>query len=98
VCKGEGKINMTDATNSAAKESHTPPKQADPGRLFQDAPQRTTTGQLLLEVALFAAENNALAENPERAAVLRAREHLVRVRALAEKRLVELAELVETNS
>src|SRR2546423_3985377 len=59
-------------------------------RMFQRCPQPTTTGQLLLEVALFAAENKAFVEQGDRAAAERARKHLVQIRELANQRLAEI--------
>ena len=66
-------------------------------RLFRRGPQPTTTGQLLLEVALFAAENMAFSQGNEATAAGRAREHLIRIRALADLRLAELSETGEND-
>ena len=59
-------------------------------RLFQRGAAPTTTGQLLLEVALFAAENMAFTQQGDASAVDRARDHLMQIRELASRRLAEL--------
>ena len=57
--------------------------------MFRRGPQPTTTGQLLLEVALFAAENKAFVEHRDEAAADRARIHLTQIRELVKRRLAE---------
>jgi len=59
-------------------------------RLFQRGAAPTTTGQLLLEVALFAAENMAFTQQGDASAADRARDHLMQIRELASRRLAEL--------
>lgn len=66
--------------------------------LFTKKPQRTTTGQLLLEMALFAVENKRFQESGDMAAVDRAQIHLQRIRELSEQRQAELATLMLDNS
>ena len=66
--------------------------------LFTKKPQRTTTGQLLLEIALFAAENKRFQENRDMMAGDRAQIHLQRIRELSEQRQAELATLMLENS
>ena len=53
--------------------------------------QKSATGQLLLEVALFAAENKAIGEGPEASASTRARSHLLKIEQLARQRRKELS-------
>jgi len=57
---------------------------------FQRGAPPTTTGQLLLEVALFAAENMAFTQQGDAEAADRARDHLMQIRELANRRLAEL--------
>jgi hypothetical protein len=59
-------------------------------RLFQRGAPPTTTGQLLLEVALFAAENMAFTQQGDARAADRARDHLMQIRELTSLRLAEL--------
>src|SRR5205809_1503632 len=59
-------------------------------RLFQRGAPPTTTGQLLLEVARFAAENMAFTQQGDAEAAARARDHLMQIRELASRRLAEL--------
>ena len=68
------------------------------GLLFTRKPQRTTTGQLLLETALFAAENKRFQESRDATAGDRAQIHLRRIRELSEQRQAELATLMLDNS
>lgn len=66
------------------------PRSPDEHRLFQRGAPPTTTGQLLLEVALFAAENMAFTQQGDAGAADRARDHLIQIRELASRRLAEL--------
>src|SRR5829696_5924256 len=61
-------------------------------RLFGNRTQPTTTGQLLLEVALFAAENKAIGEGSREGALTKAKAHLLRIEELARQRRAELAD------
>ena len=61
-------------------------------RLFGNRPPSSTTGQLLLEVALFAAENKAAGEGAGKDAMMRARTHLLRIEELARQRRAEMAD------
>jgi hypothetical protein len=67
-----------------------PPRSPNEHRLFQRGAPPTTTGQLLLEVALFAAENMAFTQQGDARAADRARDHLMLIRELASRRLAEL--------
>ena len=86
---------MSKSSNHAAKPARSrtaadrrgTPNQA---RLFQRGAPPTTTGQLLLEVARFAAENMAFTQQGDMSAADRARDHLIQIRELASRRLTEL--------
>ena len=75
------------ATVSARIE---PPRRPAESRLFQRGAAPTTTGQLLLEVARFAAETMAFTEQGDAEAAARARDHLMQIRELVTRRLAEL--------
>lgn len=66
--------------------------------LFTSKPQRTTTGQLMLEMALFAVENNRFHESGDLRAGDRAKIHLRHITELSAKRQAELATLMKDNS
>ena len=66
------------------------PRRPAESRLFQRGAPPTTTGQLLLEVARFAAENMAFTEQGDAEAAARARDHLMQIRELVTRRLAEL--------
>lgn len=76
------------ARASRLDEQTYPSKQS---LLFTTRPQRTTTGQLILEMALFAAENKSFQESRDLAAGRRAQIHLQRISELTEQRQAELA-------
>lgn len=61
-------------------------------RLFGNKRQASTTGELLLEVALYAAENKSLTAQPDQDGINRARAHLLRIEELARQRRTELAD------
>jgi hypothetical protein len=67
-------------------------------RLFTNRPQRTTTGQLLLETALFATENKRFQEGRDQRVGHRAQIHLRRIKELSEQLRAELATLMLNDS
>ncbi len=75
------------ARSRAAADHQGTPNQA---RLFERGAPPTTTGQLLLEVARFAAANMAFTQQGDVSAASRARDHLIQIRELASRRLAEL--------
>lgn len=75
---------------SLACEKVDPPRSPNEHRLFQRGAPPTTTGQLLLEVARFAAENMAFTQQGDATAADRVRDHLMQIRELASRRLAEL--------
>ncbi len=85
---------MSKSSNHAARPARSravADRQSTPDqtRLFErGAP--TTTGQLLLEVARFAAANMAFTEQGDMSAASRARDHLIQIRELVSRRLAEL--------
>jgi hypothetical protein len=88
---------MSKLSNHAAKQAKSlacakvdPQRPPNEPRLFQRGTPPTTTGQLLLEVALFAAENIAFTQQGDAGAADRARDHLMQIRELASRRLAEL--------
>jgi hypothetical protein len=82
--------------NAAASGRFEPIQSTD--RLFINKPQRTTAGQLLLEMALFAAENKQFQESRDNAAARRAQIHLQRIIQLSEQRQAEIASLMLNHS
>jgi response regulator RpfG family c-di-GMP phosphodiesterase len=84
---------MSRVINTSSLEgvaSCRPCNQSYKQRLFGRREQKSTAGQLLLEVALFAAENKALSNPCDRGAQGRARSHLLRVEQLARLRRAEI--------
>jgi hypothetical protein len=65
-------------------------------RLFDRRAQGSTTGQLLVEVGRFAAENMAFRQKGNKAAARRARKHLSQIMKLAKQRRAEIS--TETRS
>jgi hypothetical protein len=61
-------------------------------RLFDRRVQGSTTGQLLIEVGRFAAENLAFRQKGNKAAARRARKHLSQIMKLAKQRRAEISE------
>jgi len=81
---------MSRLSNHAARPARLLAGTGTSPRLFQrDAPP-TTTGKLLLEVARFAAENMAFTQEGDDQAAARARDHLMQIIELANRRLAEL--------
>lgn len=60
-------------------------------RLFDRRAQGTTTGQLLIEVGRFAAENMTFRQKSNKAAARRARKHLSLIMKLAKQRRAEIS-------
>lgn len=60
-------------------------------RLFDRRIQGSTTGQLLIEVGRFAAENMVFRQKSNKAAARRARKHLSQVMKLAKQRRAEIS-------
>ena len=60
-------------------------------RLFDRRVQGSTTGQLLIEVGRFAAENMVFRQKSNKAAARRARKHLSQVMKLAKQRRAEIS-------
>lgn len=84
---------LTNSANQAESRACAAVKQrraANQPRHFQRGVPPTTTGQLLLEVALFAAENMAFTQQSDAGAADRARDHLLQIRELVSRRLAEL--------
>jgi hypothetical protein len=60
-------------------------------RLFDRRQQGSTTGQLLVEVGRFAAENMVFRQKSNKAAARRARKHLSLIMKLAKQRRAEIS-------
>lgn len=60
-------------------------------RLFDRRVQGSTTGQLLIEVGRFAAENMVFRQKSNKAAARRARKHLSQIMKLAKQRRAEIS-------
>jgi hypothetical protein len=60
-------------------------------RLFDRRVQGSTTGQLLIEVGRFAAENMVFRQKNNKAAARRARKHLSQIMKLAKQRRAEIS-------
>ena len=83
--------------HSIASETNKQIPSSNQRLLFTRKPQRTTTGQLLLEAALFAAENKRFQESRDMTACDRAQIHLRRIRELSEQRQAELAMMLNNS-
>jgi len=64
-------------------------------RLFDRRVQGSTTGQLLIEVGRFAAENMVFRQKGNKAAARRARKHLSQVMKLAKQRRAEISDEIK---
>jgi hypothetical protein len=78
------------------KENIGPPpglsdRRAGDRRLFDRRNQGSTTGQLLVEVGRFAAENMVFRQKGNKAAARRARKHLSLIMKLAKQRRAEIS-------
>jgi hypothetical protein len=70
----------------------TPERRTGPERrLFDRRIQGSTTGQLLVEVGRFAAENMVFRQKGNKAAARRARKHLSQIMKLAKSRRAEIS-------
>ena len=67
-------------------------------RLFDRRAQGSTTGQLLIEVGRFAAENMVFRQKGNKAAARRARKHLSLIMKLAKQRRAEISSEVRGSS
>lgn len=65
-------------------------------RLFDRRAQGSTTGQLLVEVGRFAAENMTFRQKGNKAAARRARKHLSQIMKLAKQRRAEISTEVKS--
>lgn len=65
-------------------------------RLFDRRAQGSTTGQLLVEVGRFAAENMTFRQKGNKAAARRARKHLSMIMKLAKQRRAEISTEVKS--
>ena len=65
-------------------------------RLFDRRMQGSTTGQLLVEVGRFAAENMVFRQKGNKAAARRARKHLSMIMKLAKQRRAEISSEAKT--
>lgn len=68
-----------------------PERRAGDRRLFDRRNQGSTTGQLLVEVGRFAAENMVFRQKSNKAAARRARKHLSLIMKLAKQRRAEIS-------
>lgn len=66
-------------------------------RLFDRRAQGSTTGQLLIEVGRFAAENMVFRQKGNKAAARRARKHLSLIMKLAKQRRAEISSEVRSS-
>jgi hypothetical protein len=67
-------------------------------RLFDRRAQGSTTGELLVEVGRFAAENMAFRQKTNKAAARRARKHLSLIMKLAKQRRAEISTEIKAMS
>jgi len=67
-------------------------------RLFDRRIQGSTTGQLLVEVGRFAAENMVFRQKGNKAAARRARKHLSQIMKLAKSRRAEISSEIKGGS
>ena len=67
-------------------------------RLFDRRVQGSTTGQLLIEVGRFAAENMVFRQKGNKAAARRARKHLSLIMKLAKQRRAEISAEIKGSS
>lgn len=73
------------------KQDIGPPSGVPDRRVFDRRVQGSTTGQLLIEVGRFAAENMVFRQKGNKAAARRARKHLSQVMKLAKLRRAEIS-------
>src|SRR5437868_2291634 len=75
-----------------------PPPGMPERRVFDRRVQGSTTGQLLIEVGRFAAENMVFRQKGNKAAARRARKHLSQVMKLAKLRRAEISAEIKSQS
>jgi hypothetical protein len=73
------------------KQDLGPPTGTSERRVFDRRIQGSTTGQLLVEVGRFAAENMVFRQKGNKAAARRARKHLSQIMKLAKLRRAEIS-------
>lgn len=73
------------------KQDIGPPAGVSERRVFDRRVQGSTTGQLLIEVGRFAAENMVFRQKGNKAAARRARKHLSQIMKLAKLRRAEIS-------
>jgi hypothetical protein len=73
------------------KQDLGPPTGVPDRRVFDRRVQGSTTGQLLIEVGRFAAENMVFRQKGNKAAARRARKHLSQIMKLAKARRAEIS-------
>jgi len=84
--------------NLGPPPGHTERRNGGDRRLFDRRAQGSTTGQLLVEVGRFAAENMTFRQKSNKAAARRARKHLSLIMKLAKSRRAEISAEVKNLS
>ena len=80
------------------KQDIGPPSGQPERRVFDRRVQGSTTGQLLIEVGRFAAENMVFRQKGNKAAARRARKHLSQIMKLAKLRRAEISAEIKSQS
>jgi hypothetical protein len=80
------------------KQDVGPPTGIPERRVFDRRVQGSTTGQLLIEVGRFAAENMVFRQKGNKAAARRARKHLSQIMKLAKLRRAEISTEIKGQS
>lgn len=80
------------------KQDIGPPSGQPERRVFDRRVQGSTTGQLLIEVGRFAAENMVFRQKGNKAAARRARKHLSQIMKLAKLRRAEISSEIKALS
>jgi len=80
------------------KQELGPPPGTPERRVFDRRVQGSTTGQLLIEVGRFAAENMVFRQKGNKAAARRARKHLSQIMKLAKLRRAEISAEIKGSS
>jgi hypothetical protein len=80
------------------KQDLGPPPGVPERRVFDRRVQGSTTGQLLIEVGRFAAENMVFRQKGNKAAARRARKHLSQIMKLAKLRRAEISTEIKGQS
>lgn len=84
--------------NLGPPSGHPERRNGSDRRLFDRRAQGSTTGQLLVEVGRFAAENMTFRQKSNKAAARRARKHLSLIMKLAKQRRAEISSEVKSLS